>query len=89
MDHTAGFCLIPAIYAIPNIKVSWDPYSKANTSRLPIAVVNDDEGSTVNGKQLNVGDQIVGQLRQTIPSIGLLPTIGREITAWTKENITP
>lgn len=59
-----AFCLIPAIYAIPNIKVSWDPYSKANTSRLPIAVVNDDEGSTVNGKQLNVGDQIVGQLRQ-------------------------
>ncbi|AEB74057.1 YhgE/Pip domain-containing protein [Lentilactobacillus buchneri] len=59
-----AFCLIPAIYAVPNIMVSWDPYSKANTSRLPIAVVNDDEGSTVNGKQLNVGKQIVGELKQ-------------------------
>lgn len=59
-----AFCLIPAIYAVPNILVSWDPYSKANTSRLPIAVVNDDEGSTVNGKQLNVGKQIVSQLKQ-------------------------
>lgn len=59
-----AFCLIPAIYAVPNIMVSWDPYSKANTSRLPIAVVNNDEGSTVNGKQLNVGKQIVSQLKQ-------------------------
>lgn len=60
-----AFCLIPAIYAIPNIKASWDPYSKANTSRLPIAVVNGDEGSTVNGRSIDVGNQIVGQLKKS------------------------
>lgn len=60
-----AFCLIPAIYAIPNIKASWDPYSKANTSRLPIAVVNGDEGSTVNGQSIDVGKQIVGQLKKS------------------------
>lgn len=60
-----AFCLIPAIYAIPNIKASWDPYSKANTSRLPIAVVNGDEGSTVNGLSIDVGNQIVGQLKKS------------------------
>lgn len=60
-----AFCLIPAIYAIPNIKASWDPYSKANTSRLPIAVVNGDEGSTVNGRSIDVGKQIVGQLKKS------------------------
>ncbi|EHO49486.1 YhgE/Pip domain-containing protein [Lentilactobacillus kisonensis] len=60
-----AFCLLPSIYAIPNIKASWDPYSKANTSRLPIAVVNGDEGSTVNGKSVDIGKQIVTQLKRS------------------------
>lgn len=60
-----AFCLIPAIYAIPNIKASWDPYSKANTSRLPIAVVNGDQGSRINGRSIDVGKQIVTQLKQS------------------------
>lgn len=59
-----AFCVIPAIYALLNIKASWNPYSPANTSRLPIAVINNDEGSTVNGKSLNVGDQVIDELKQ-------------------------
>ncbi len=58
------FCLLPACYAVISIKASWDPYSAANTSRLPIAVINNDEGSSVNGKNINIGGQIIGELRK-------------------------
>ncbi|WP_283679484.1 YhgE/Pip domain-containing protein [Lentilactobacillus sp. Marseille-Q4993] len=58
-----AFCLVPATYAVLNIKASWDPYSTANIRRLPIAVVNSDEGSTIKGKNLNVGKQITNKLK--------------------------
>lgn len=59
-----AFCVIPALYALLNIKASWNPYAQANTRRLPIAVINNDEGSIVNGKSLNVGDQVIGELKK-------------------------
>ncbi|MCI2040536.1 MAG: YhgE/Pip domain-containing protein [Clostridium luticellarii] len=59
-----AFCLIPACYALMNINASWDPYSEANTGRLPIAVVNKDEGSSINGKNINLGSQIINELRR-------------------------
>ncbi len=40
-----AFALIPMLYAVLNIQVSWNPYSPKNTSRLKIAVVNSDEGA--------------------------------------------
>ncbi|MCH3963575.1 MAG: YhgE/Pip domain-containing protein [Clostridium sp.] len=58
------FCFLPSSYAIVNIKASWDPYSKTNTSRLPIAVVNKDEGGSINGKTINVGNQIINELKK-------------------------
>ncbi len=59
-----AFCMVPAFYALLNIRASWDPYAQSNTRRLPIAVVNSDEGSTINGKTLNVGNQVVKELKQ-------------------------
>ncbi|WP_268913369.1 YhgE/Pip domain-containing protein [Lentilactobacillus sp. SPB1-3] len=59
-----AFCLVPASYALLNIKASWNPYSTENIRRLPIAVVNDDEGSSINGKNMNIGKQIIGQLKK-------------------------
>lgn len=56
-----GICIIPSLYAFVNIKACWDPYT--NTSQLPIAVVNSDTGSTIAGKEINVGDSIVAQLK--------------------------
>lgn len=56
-----GICIIPSLYAFVNIKACWDPYT--NTSQLPIAVVNSDAGSTIAGKEINVGDSIVAQLK--------------------------
>ena len=57
----AGVCVIPALYAWVNIKACWDPYG--NTSTIPIAVVNSDKGAEVLGEQLNVGQEIIEELK--------------------------
>lgn len=57
-----GLCLIPSLYAWVNIKACWNPY--ANTSNLPVAVINQDEGTSINGKFINVGDEIVKELKK-------------------------
>jgi putative membrane protein len=56
-----GLCILPSLYAWINIKACWDPY--ANTGNLPVAVVNNDEGTNFNGKNINAGDEIVAQLK--------------------------
>lgn len=57
-----GLCIIPSLYALINIAASWDPY--ANTGNLPVAVVNKDEGAVVNSKEINVGEQVVENLKE-------------------------
>lgn len=57
-----GLCILPSLYAWINIKACWDPY--ANTGNLPIAIVNEDEGATFNGKNINVGNQITDKLKK-------------------------
>lgn len=57
-----GALITPSLYAWFNIAAFWDPFD--NTKNLPIAVVNLDEGaySALTG-ELNVGDQLVAQLK--------------------------
>lgn len=55
-------CMIPSLYAWINIKACWDPYS--NTGNLPVAVVNDDRGTAIEGKAINVGSQIIEELKK-------------------------
>lgn len=62
-----GLCILPSLYAWINIKACWDPYS--NTGNLPVAIVNADEGTVFNGKQVNVGNGIIAQLKKN-KSIG-------------------
>jgi putative membrane protein len=57
-----GLCLIPSLYAWVNIKACWNPY--VNTGNIPVAVVNKDEGTSVNGKFVNVGNEIVEELKK-------------------------
>lgn len=57
-----GLCLIPSLYAWVNIEACWNPY--VNTGNLPVAVVNQDEGTSVNGKFVNVGNEIVDNLKK-------------------------
>lgn len=56
-----GVCVIPALYAWVNIKACWDPYG--NTSTIPIAVVNNDKGVNILNENINVGQEIVDQLK--------------------------
>ncbi|MDZ5254788.1 YhgE/Pip domain-containing protein [Clostridium sp. LIBA-8841] len=57
-----GLCIIPSLYAWINIKACWDPY--VNTGNLPVAVVNNDKGAVVNGKEANVGNEIIDELKK-------------------------
>ena len=60
---TLGVALIPSLYAWFNIVANWDPYE--NTSTVPVAVVNEDEGAEVAGLgPINAGDMIVGELKE-------------------------
>ncbi|WP_411344912.1 YhgE/Pip family protein [Paenibacillus sp. WLX1005] len=54
--------LLPSVYAWFNIKAMWDPYS--NTSGIIIAVTNQDKGTKIQDKQVNVGDQVVANLKK-------------------------
>lgn len=57
----AGICLLPSLYAWVNIQAAWNPYE--NTSTIPVAVVNQDNGTTYQGKTIHMGDTIVDKLR--------------------------
>ncbi len=57
-----AICVLPSLYAWVNIAASWDPYLK--TSSIPVVVVNNDEGCDFNGETINVGAQVVDQLKQ-------------------------
>lgn len=56
-----GLCIIPSLYAWVNIKACWNPYE--NTSTIPVAVVNNDEGTTFKGKNLNIGNTVIEKLK--------------------------
>lgn len=57
----SGVCIIPSLYAWINIAACWNPYE--NTSTIPIAVVNNDKGTTMNSKEINIGDEVVSELK--------------------------
>ncbi|MDK1717863.1 YhgE/Pip domain-containing protein [Dellaglioa algida] len=58
---TIVMMLIPILYAAFFLKSVWDPYGK--TSELPVAVVNNDKSVKYNGETLDVGDQLVKELK--------------------------
>ena len=56
-----GLIFLPSMYAWPNILSSWDPYG--HTNNIKIAVTSEDEGATVDGKELNLGNSLVEGLK--------------------------
>ena len=57
-----GLLVLPSLYAWVNIVAFWDPYG--NTDHIKVAVVNQDEGaSTALTGEVNVGEQVVDQLK--------------------------
>lgn len=59
-----ALCILPSLYAWINIKASWDPYASTATSRIKVAVVNNDQGSSLNGKEINLGQEVVDELKK-------------------------
>ncbi|MGE7884259.1 YhgE/Pip family protein [Bacillus sp. NPDC094077] len=57
-----GLMILPSLYAWFNIKASWDPYG--NTKEVPIAVSNQDAGSNLRGKDINIGKEIIESLKE-------------------------
>ena len=54
--------ILPSLYALINIQACWDPYD--NTGNLEFAVANLDKGSSFEGEDMNVGDQIEDELKR-------------------------
>ena len=57
----AGLLVLPSLYAWVNLVACWDPYG--NTNGIKVAVVNLDEGVTLEGHVINAGDEIVKNLQ--------------------------
>ena len=57
-----GIIIIPGIYAWLNIDSNWSPYD--NTGNIPIAVVNKDQGATIIGEDINMGNNISNSLKE-------------------------
>ena len=55
-----GLCIIPSFYAWITLKANWNPY--VDTGNVPVAVVNNDDGTIVNNKIVNFGNNTVKQL---------------------------
>lgn len=54
--------LVPLIYAAIILTPSWGPYD--NLSNLPVAVVNEDEGAMSGEDPINVGEDLVADLKE-------------------------
>lgn len=56
-----GLCILPSLYAWFNIYANWDPYG--STGNMMVAVINEDEGASYKGLTIDVGAQIVENLK--------------------------
>ena len=53
--------ILPSLYALINIEACWDPYEK--TGDVPFAIANLDNGTTLEGQKLNIGNELVKELK--------------------------
>ena len=54
--------LIPTIYTAIFVGAMWDPYGRLE--RLPVAVVNKDQPVMYNEKELNVGEDLIKNMKE-------------------------
>ncbi|MGG3799351.1 YhgE/Pip family protein [Metabacillus fastidiosus] len=57
-----GVMFIPLLYSGVYLYAFWDPYG--NLDRLPVAVVNEDTGTQFEGKNLQVGSDLIENLKE-------------------------
>ncbi|MFV8827510.1 YhgE/Pip family protein [Alkalihalobacterium sp. APHAB7] len=56
-----GLAILPSLYAWFNLGAAWDPY--ANTQGVQVAVVNEDQGTEIDGEAINIGEELVKNLK--------------------------
>jgi len=56
-----GVALLPSLYAWFNIYANWNPYG--STGNMKVAVINEDEGAQIKGIKINIGEQIITNLK--------------------------
>ncbi|TLS53587.1 YhgE/Pip domain-containing protein [Paenibacillus antri] len=59
----AAIALIPVLYSGFLIAGAWDPYG--HLDRMPVVVVNLDEGAEMDGEPVRLGDDFVEELRES------------------------
>ena len=57
-----GICIVPCLFTWFNIFSNWDPFEPEATGRVPVAVVNEDDGADMLGLYINVGDMMTEKL---------------------------
>jgi putative membrane protein len=57
-----GVMTIPVLYSGTYLWAFWDPY--AHLDRMPVAIVNNDQGAYYNNKRLEIGDHLVKNLKK-------------------------
>ncbi len=53
--------ILPSLYALLNIQACWDPYG--NTDNIEFAIANLDKGASFEGEKINVGNELVKDLK--------------------------
>ena len=56
-----GIIILPSLYALINVEACWDPYEM--TDNVPFAIANLDNGTTFEGNNLNIGNELVKDLK--------------------------
>ena len=54
--------ILPSLYALLNVQACWDPYE--NTGNIEFPIANLDEGATFEGQQINIGNELVKELKK-------------------------
>ena len=80
-----GVSLIPFLYNVIFLSSMWDPYGKL--SDLPVAVVNKDQSTVLNGKTLAIGDQMVANMEKG-KALDFHVSIKQQLIAAWKREIT-
>ncbi|MBT2655125.1 YhgE/Pip domain-containing protein [Bacillus sp. ISL-18] len=57
-----GVMTIPVLYSGTYLWAFWDPY--AHLDRMPVAIVNSDQGAVYNGEKLTIGKDLVKNLKE-------------------------
>ncbi|HEX2938440.1 MAG TPA: YhgE/Pip domain-containing protein [Ruminiclostridium sp.] len=55
-----GVIIIPLLYSFFYLGAFWDPYNMLD--KLPVAIVNNDKGASVNGEDRNLGKEVSDEL---------------------------